>query len=79
MLDQSIELNMIAWYSPIWFRHTILRLLLWIGSPVTSRLQERGSFSSHRLQRTLKDLTDVIQVRTKGLPGMISGRTVRSD
>lgn len=62
VLDQSIELNMIAWYSPVWFKETILNFVLWLASPVTAKIQRLGKFKSHDLQTSVKELSDIIQV-----------------
>ena len=62
VLDQAIELNMIAYHSPVWVKRTLLRLILWFGSPIVSRYQGFGAFESHKLQRTMKELSDITQV-----------------
>ena len=62
MLDQAIELNMIAWYSPVWVKETLLNFALWVASPITARIQRLGKFKSHDLQTSVKDLSDIIQV-----------------
>ena len=53
---------MVAWYSPIWFKETILGTLLWLASPLTAMIARAGTFKSYALQQSLKELSEITQV-----------------
>ena len=65
VIDQSIEMNIIAWRSPDWIRRSLLYALLWLYSPLSALMQKRGSFKSYKLQRTVEDLKFATKARSR--------------